>query len=378
MRESTVPHHSLLSNRLLGGLFAGVVLGLAVLLGVGGAAPAAEAADGPPVRSGRLKIVATLFPQYDFARQIAGNRADVRLLLPPGAESHSFEPTPADMRDVSRADVFIYTGEHMEPWAKRIVDAHAAGAVMVVDASAGIELHDDHESHEDEGGDGRANGKQADGERRHGKYDALMSIQSEHAKAGGGEESGSGEGEGDGHVHAHDVDPHIWLDPVMAGVMADNIGSALADRDPDNAQHYLENTLALCAELDRLDADFAARVRAAGRRLLVFGERFAFAYFFKRYGLESASPYNSCAVGAEPGLRAVIDTINLVKREGIEHIYAEAYATSRMASLISRETGADVLYVDSLHNPPLERQLAGISYQSVMRENMDAFARGLE
>lgn len=136
----------------------------------------------------RIAIVATLFPQYDFARQIAGDNADVKLLLPPGAESHSFEPTPADMQSIAGADIFVYTGEYMEPWAKRLADSAAAPAgVRIVDASKGV------------------------------------------AFLGEGEEEEEEEDDHDGHHH-HGADPHIWLDPTRAAVMVVNIGQALADR----------------------------------------------------------------------------------------------------------------------------------------------------
>lgn len=306
---------------------------------------AAVAAE-PAGAAGRLKVIATLFPQYDFARQIAQDKANIQLLLPPGAESHSFEPTPADMRDIAAADVFIYTGEHMEPWAKRLADSAAASGVRIVDASARSEIkREEHTKHDGNHDDGQQNG---------------------HT-----EEHGH-----DGHNHA--IDPHIWLDPIMARDMARTVGEALAEADIGNAEFYRKNTDALCEALQQLDTEIAKRISGLPRRLLVFGDRFAFGYFFTRYGLESASPYKFCAAGAEPGLRAAIDTIALIKREKITYIFVEAMTTSRMADTISGETGVTILHVESLHNPPREKQAGGITYLSAMRENVDAFSKGLE
>lgn len=279
-----------------------------------------------------LRVIATLFPQYDFAKQIGQEKVSVTLLLPPGSESHSFEPTPGDMKEISAADLFIYTGEQMEPWAKRLADAAASG-VRIVDASAGVRLGGGHAGHV-----------------------------SEHSH--------------DGHDHA--IDPHIWLDPVMAGTMAENIGAALAETDRENAEFYLTNTHALRDDLERLHNDITERISGLPRRLLIFGDRFAFGYFFSRYGLESASPYKFCAAGAEPGLRAVIETIEAIKREGVSYIYVEEMTTSKMADVIRGETGVRILRVESLHNPPLEKQTAGLTYQSGMRDNLDAFSKGLE
>ena len=116
----------------------------------------------------KLQIVTTLFPQYDFARQLCGDRAEITLLLPPGVESHSYEPTPADMIKINEADLFIYTGQYMEPWAEQIIEGLTSDDVTVVDASQGIQLDASHEEDED----------------------------------------------GDGHDHAYD--PHIWTSPAVS------------------------------------------------------------------------------------------------------------------------------------------------------------------
>lgn len=295
------------------------------------------------------KIIASLFPQYDFARRIARNRAEVTLLLPPGADSHSFEPTPADMRNIAAAALFIYTGPHMEPWAERLAGSVSRpGGVRIVDASRGItprpggDFHD----HDDEHG---RDGHDDEPDHAHGPE-----------------------------AHYHEFDPHIWLDPVMAAIMVDNIAAALRELDPGHAAFYDTNAARLKEEMAALDASFRERVAASPRRTLVFGERFAFGYFFARYGLEEVGAYKSCAPGVEPGMRAVMDTIKYVKEHDVRFIYLEAMATGRISRVINQETGAEILKVDSLHNPPAERQAAGVGYIEIMRENMEAFAKGLE
>lgn len=295
-----------------------------------------------------VKVIASLFPQYDFARRIGGQYADVRLLLPSGAESHSYEPTPSDMKRIADADLFVYTGEYMEPWAGRAVAA-AAGpdATLVVDASNGIELRPG-------GGAEYENGEHEDDEHH------------EHAHAHAPEE------------HNHVLDPHIWLDPVLASVMVDNIANALIELDSAHAIHYRDNAAALKNELSKLHADFKVVVENAPRRNLVFGERFAFAYFFARYGLKEIGPYNSCAPGTEPGLKAVIDTVNYIKANDIKYIYSESRSANRISKVIVEETGTESLIVDSLHNPTPKQLADGYDYVGTMRRNMDAFAKGLQ
>lgn len=317
-----------------------VVATLAAFFVIACGAPAAE-------RTTKIKVIATLFPQYDFVRQIAREHAEVRLLLPPGAESHSYEPTPSDMRDIATADLFIHTGPRMEPWAERLADSAVPdGGALVVDASRGIAL--------------RREGPPHDGGDHDGHEDA------EHGH------------EDDGHEdHTHEFDPHIWLDPTLAAAMADNIALALAERDPERADYYQANAAALRAELEELDRGFRDVVDASPRRSLVFGERFAFAYFFRRYGLREIGAYKSCAPGSEPGVKAVIEVVNRVKEDGTRYIYREASSTSRISEVVRRETGAEILLVDSLHNLPAGGEAAGYSYQRAMRDNMAAFAKGL-
>lgn len=293
-----------------------------------------------------LKVIATLFPQYDFTRQIAGDKAEVRLLLPPGAESHSYEPTPSDMKNIANADLFIYTGPHMEPWAKRLADSVSRpDGVMIVDASIGIRYRDGDEPHAEEGEDADS-GHEAD--------------------------------ERAGEIHSHEFDPHIWLDPTLAAVMADNIAHALAKRDATNAETYLANARALREELEEMDAEFRRIVESSPRRALVFGERFAFAYFFDRYRLEEVGAYKSCAPGAEPGLKAVLEVIEYIKKNGVKFIYRETTSASRISKVLNQETGAEILTVDSLHNLPADKRTHTHTYQTVMRENMATFAKGLQ
>ncbi len=286
-----------------------------------------------------LSIVTSLFPQYDFARRIAGNRATVSLLLPPGAESHSYEPAPSDIKRIADADLFIYTGPEMEPWAATLAQTAQPGSV--VNASSGIEYISNLDPHDHEG-------------------------EEEH------------EHEQDHTSHFHATDPHVWLDPIHAMAMVKTIAAALCDCDPASAAYYTSNADALLAEIGALDNDFRQKLAEAKRTTLVFGDRFAFAYFFSRYGLEEVGPYASCAPGAEPGVKAVIESVEFVRAHSIPVIYHEVLSTGRLAQVMADETGAELVAVDSLHNPTLDQLTAGYSYVEGMRANMAAFARGLE
>lgn len=306
--------------------------------------PTASAAE-------KLTVFASLFPQYDFAKRVAGEHAEVKLLLPPGAESHSYEPTPSDMAAIAAADLFIYTGEYMEPWAKRLADATATpGGVVVVDASAGIHLLS----------------SENNGDHEHGGDDEDHEADHDDSR----------EDHADGHSHA--LDPHIWLDPLLAIDMADTIANAFVERDPANATAYQANAAILKTELANLDAEFGELVANAPKKTLVFGERFAFTYFFHRYGLEYVGAYRSCAPGAEPGMKAVIGVIEYVRKNGVRFLYLEESAQPRITAVITEETGATPLKVNSLHNLTADQLASGVGFVDIMKANMDAFAKGLE
>ncbi|HML36350.1 MAG TPA: metal ABC transporter substrate-binding protein [Bacillota bacterium] len=267
--------------------------------------------------SGKLKIVATLFPQYDFARQIAGDKAEVTLLLPPGMESHSYEPTPSDIIEINGSDLFIYTGKHMEAWAQKIIDSMKDNGShsFVLDASQGIEL---------------VNG-----------------------------------------------DPHIWTDPLAAKQMAANILDALCSADPSNAGYYKENAADYSKKLDDLDAKFKSIVSSGKRNEIIFGSRFALYYFVTRYGLEYESAFDSCSEETEPSAKAVVGLIQKVKSDKIPVVYYAEIEDPKVARSISAETGAKLLLFHSCHNVTKEEFENGATYLSLMEQNAENLKEGL-
>lgn len=299
------------------------------------AMPGGVAEAGTPTAEGgkRLVVVASLFPQFDFARAIARDRADVTLLLPPGTESHTFDPSPAVMRRIARADLFVYTGKYMEPWAERVVRS-VADDTAVLDASEGIALVREAHDHDHDHAEG------------------------EHDAHGG-------------------YDPHIWLDPRQAMKMADNIERALIALDPDGAAGYRENAARLTAELQRLDDDTTHVVRTAARDTLVFGGRFAYRYFLERYGLHYVTAYRSCSVEAEPGIRDVVAVTRYIREHGISCIYHEEFADPKVARAIAGETGAELLLFSTGHNVTKTELDAGVTFVDIMRRNLENVKKGL-
>lgn len=311
--------------------FTAFFLGPCLLLTAGGCGPVRHTE--PEEASGKLQIVATLFPQYDFARQIAGDLAEVTLLLPPGTESHTYEPTPADIILIQNSDLFLYTGKYMESWAEGIVSGLDAGKTHVLDVSKDIVLIHEEEEH--------------------------------HHTA---EEHGG---------HTHQFDPHIWTSPANAVLMAQNILNALIAVDPENALAYTRNAAAYTAQLEALDQDFQEMIAASTHKEIMFGGRFALYYFAEHYGLAYDSAYDSCSSETEPGARAIARIIDAMREKGIHVIYYEELSRHTVADTIAEEVGAKALLLHSCHNVTKEELAAGETYLSLMRKNYENLKEGL-
>lgn len=296
----------------------------AALLALTGCAPAPAASS--PAGKEKLTVYATLFPQYDFAREIAGDRAKITLLLPPGVESHSFEPTPADIAGISKSDLLLYTGDAMEPWAAKLIVGDLPDTVRAVDLSQGVALLA--EEHEEEG-------------------------------------------------HAHPFDPHIWTSPVNAMIMVRTVVSAFCEADPEGAEAYRANGERYLAELESLDGEIRAVVSQAKRRELVFGGRFAFHYFTAEYGLTAYSAYDSCSEETEPSAKAVSEVIGRVRVDHLPAVYYEELTDPKVARSIAQETGAKLLLLHSCHNLSKDELAAGESYLSLMKRNAQNLREGL-
>lgn len=279
-----------------------------------------------PNQNGRLQIVASLFPQYDFAREICGDKADITLLLPAGMDSHSYEPTPRDIVTLSEASLFLYTGENMEPWAARLSE-NVKGQIL--DVSKGVTLLDGGNIH--------------------------------HAKT---QESASAS-----------TDPHIWTNPQNAIIMVDNICAAVCSLDPDNAAFYTENANRYKNELSALDAEFESVVKNGKRTKLIFGGHFAMRYFTHRYGLTYESAFDSCAGEAEPSAQTVMHLIEHIREEQIPAVYYEELSTPQTAKLLADETGTQMLLLHSCHNISKEEQ--NETYLSLMKKNLENLKIGL-
>lgn len=292
---------------------------------------------------GNLKIVATLFPDYSFAKELAKD-ADVELLLPPGVDSHTFEPGPDDMKLLKEADLVIYTGDYMEEWFKKIRESLALDENKIVDASKGIELiksghdEDEHDEHDE------------DDEEEHDEHD---------------------------HHHHHLYDPHIWTSPKLAKVMCENIYEGLAKVDNKNESTYKKNLDAYLKELDQIDEEFTAVVNESKDATMYFSSPFALKYFARDYKIKARSIYQTCASDSEPSAKDMALIIDEMKEKDAKVIYYEELTDPKMAREIANETGAEPELFHSCHNLSKDDFGKGLMYLEIMKNNVEALRKGL-
>jgi len=282
----------------------------------------------PLSASAEIEIVASLFPQYDFARTIAGDRASVTQLLPPGQDSHGYEPSMREVISMSQADIFLYTGDAMEPWASALMGN--SETLMIVDVSEGISNTPDH-----------------------------------------GHEEDHEEDQEEDYEESHSHDAHIWLNPANAILMCENICAALIEADPEGEAFYRANTDALIAELTELDKAFAS---LEIDHTLFFAGKFAYSHFFDRYGFEYMSAYESCSADAEPSARRVVEITQAMKDEKAAVLYVDELCDMRVADALKNETGAEIRVFHTCHNITSEQMEAGVTYLDLMYENLKGIA----
>lgn len=280
-----------------------------------------------------ISVVATVFSPYDFARQLVGERGEVTLLLPPGSEAHSYEPSPKDIIEIQNCDLFIYVGGVSDAWVSDVLES-VGGEVRTVTLMDCVEL-----------------------------------LEEEHVE---GMEVDEDEHEGE-----IEYDEHVWTSPRNAELICEKIAAALCEVDPEGAEEYGTALESYCAQLDELDAAFTEVVENGVRDTVVFGDRFPLLYFAKAYGLNYYAAWPGCADEAEPSAATVTFLIDKVKAEGIPVVFHIELSNEDMADTICNETGAKKMLFSACHNVTRAQFDAGVTYLELMWQNVDALREAL-
>lgn len=282
---------------------------------------------------GRLSIVTTLFPAYDFIRQIAGDKVRVTMLLPPGVESHSYEPTPSDIIEIENADMFFYISEHTETWIPQITSAMKNGKTELICLadSIGLEIHG--HNHE--------------------------------------------KGETHNHTDECETDEHIWTNLDNSVQIISFLAHKIALADPQNKEFYLENAENYKNEILRLRDELADMISQSERKLIVSGSRFAMKNFTAEFGLEYIAAFDSCVDNTEPSAGVMAKIIDTVNKESIPVIFYEELTEPKIARAVSLETGAKMQLLHSCHNVSADELKDGATYLSLMKQNYNNIKEAL-
>lgn len=279
--------------------------------------------------SSRIKIVTTVFPLMEFSKGVCGERGKVILLLPPGAEVHTWNPRPSDIIKIASADLFVYIGASLEPWVDDILMSVKNPHMRVLEASSGLRLL----------------------EKKTG------SIQSENP-------------------HRR-FDPHIWLDFEWDQSIIDKIACILAEIDPENSLLYQRRAFSYKEKLQSLHRKFQNGLRYCLHRVFVVGGHSAFGYLARKYNLHQISLYG-LSPDSKPTPRQMVEVVRLARRHKIKTVYFESFVSDELARVIAREVGARTLVLNPGANLTEDQLESGISFFDIMEKNLENLRNGLE
>jgi zinc transport system substrate-binding protein len=311
-------------------IFLILIMAAVILLGSSGCKPKKNATRNA---DGKINVTVTVFPSYDFVRAVAKDKVNLKLLLPPGAESHSFEPSPRDIITVQNSDIFIYVGGESDAWVDRILESMNTDNMKIL-----------------------------------AMIDTVEAVEEEIVE--GMEEEDEAEEE-------VAYDEHVWTSPGNAMLIVSAITELLCEADPANADFYQENSIDYINKLAELDNAFREVITGAKRNTIIFADRFPFRYFTDAYGLKYYAAFPGCSTETEPSAATVAFLINKIKAEKIPVVFHLELSNERMADAISGETGAKKLLLHACHNVSKRDFDAGFGYLDFMRKNVENLREAL-
>lgn len=392
-------HNTVWKGYMTGKRLLAAFLGASLLLsGCGPAGGSQGAFDESSEENGKLKVAVTLFPYYDFVRQIAGDQVDLQMVIPAGMDSHSFEPTPADIRTIQHTDVLISNGGTMEHWLEDTLGALDTSNMTIVtmmdyvdtveeEIVEGMEdaghdhdhahshaAADDHDHSHETPEEHAAHAQEADDHDHSGETPEEHAVHAQETD----DHDHSDYVDHDGHEEAIEYDEHIWTSPVNAMKLVDVIGETLAEADPAHAEVFRQGAADYKKELEEIDAGFREVSRNRKRNMIVMGDKFPFRYLADEYQLDYRAAFSGCSSDTEPSAKTIAYLIDKVKEEQIPVVYYLELSSHRISEIIGEETGAEPLLLHSCHNVTRAQFDAGITYAGLMRQNIENLRKGID
>lgn len=290
-----------------------------------------------PIQSSanKIKVVTTIYPIYEFARQVGGDKVQVELLVAPGAEPHDWEPTAQDVVKVKSAKLFIYHGAGLEP-VDKLLTKDVLGNVKAVEVSKGINL--------------------LAGEKDDNNNDQSGEVHKAHG-------------------HDQNVDVHTWLDPVLAQEEVKIIAQALCDIDPQNKGYYEKNAEKFSQDLAQLDKDFQTKLGNVKKHEIITSHT-AFGYLARRYNLKQVG-IMGLSPDSEPTPERMAQIVNFCRNNQVKYIFSETLVSQKLANTIAKETGAELLVLNPLESLTEQEIKQGKNYLTVMRDNLSNLEKAL-
>ena len=335
-----------------------------------------------------LKIVTSLFPYYDMARAVIGDvkGIDLKMIVTPGQDSHSFEPTPSDVIQMENADVLIYNGGSLETWIDTLLDSlnnkkqiqmkmmdyvDVLNEEIVEGMDTRFEEHDHDEHSHKEDNHNKENHKEDSHSEGNHKEDS-------HNEENHKEDNHSEDSSNDSEFHNEDseeeheeTDEHIWTSPVNEIIMTEKICEALSKALPEEKENFQKNAENYISQLKELDNEFRTIVENAKTNEIIFADKFPLQYFAKEYGLKYYAAFPGCGSDMEPSAKTIAFLVDKIKEDNIKAVFYLELSSHIVADAIETDTGAKPLQFNSCHNITQKQFDSGVTYVDLMKKNVN-------
>lgn len=349
------------------------IVTISMILGMAGCGKTTEKED-----NYRLKIVTSLFPYYDMARAVIGDvkGIDLKMIVTPGQDSHSFEPTPSDVIQMENADVLIYNGGSLETWIDTLLDSlnnknqiqmkmmdyvDVLNEEVVEGMDTRFEEHD-HDEHSH---------KEDNHNKKNHKEDS-------HSEENHKEDNHSEDSSNDSEFHNEDseeeheeTDEHIWTSPVNEIIMTEKICDTLSQALPEEKENFKKNAESYIKQLKELDSEIRIVVNNSKTKEIIFADKFPLQYFAKEYGLKYYAAFLGCGSDMEPSAKTIAFLVDKIKEDNIKAVFYLELSSHIVADAIETDTGAKPLQFNSCHNITQKQFDSGVTYVELMKENVN-------
>lgn len=278
----------------------------------------------------KINVVTTVFPIYDFVRAVGADAVDITLLIKPGSEVHSYDPTPSDIAAVYESDLFFYIGGESESWVNKILADVNVNPLALINCVDTLEEGDPDEE-----------------EHHHN------------------------------HSHHHSADEHIWTSPENAVIMIEKITEALITANGENSEIYEKNKNIYIDKIRHADEKIKKAVEQSEDKFILVADRFPFAYFADYYGISYEAAFGGCAASTDISLKTMSRLVETVKAQNCKAAFYVEMSNKSIANALREETGIELIELHSAHNVTLEDFESGITYADIMLKNAKALERGM-